>query len=331
MNPFVQFVVGIGAGLIGSAIFVPIFLGLFKVLGVFATIPEGTSKVYTLFGKVVGVVDEPGLNFLVAKLGLGAFLVPYFGKAYTVDTRVDQTYLRSQPVNSEEGTPMGIGVWYEMQVTRPVDFLFKNSDPIGSLRANVTNATVRCLSNMPLADLLENRHGMSRVVRKEVSPKSEEWGYRLGSVYIRKVHFRDATMISQIQQKVANRLLQVTSAIRQAGANQVDVIKSTADKEAAAEFARAAAMRPYVVGNALNEVAEDPEVLETLMEVLRLDRIRKSDAELTLLPASGGELLASLLAAEGTMPGIPSQKKKRGGDAVPPPLHVSGPPAMPGT
>jgi hypothetical protein len=65
--------------------------------------------------------------------------------------RLDQEYLRSQPVNSEEGAPMGIGIWYEMFVSDPVSFLFKNADPRGSLRANVSNAAVRALSNMPLS------------------------------------------------------------------------------------------------------------------------------------------------------------------------------------
>jgi uncharacterized membrane protein YqiK len=85
---------------------------------------------------------------------------------------------------------MGIGIWYEMFVSDPVAYLFKNTDPRGSLRANVSNTTVRCLSNMKLADMLETRHTMSRTVRDEVSPKSHDWGYQLGSVYIRKVHFR---------------------------------------------------------------------------------------------------------------------------------------------
>ena len=96
---------------------------------------------------------------------------------------------------------MGIGVWYEMKISDPVSYLFKNSDPAGSLAANVSNATVRTLSNMPLDGMLETRHTMSRAVRAEVSPKSEEWGYRLGSVYIRKVHFRDRDMIQQIEEK----------------------------------------------------------------------------------------------------------------------------------
>ena len=54
--------------------------------------------------------------------------------------------------------------------------------------------------------MLENRHAMSQTVRTEVCPQSEEWGYKLGSVYIRKVHFRDAGMMQQIEEKVVNQL-----------------------------------------------------------------------------------------------------------------------------
>ena len=129
-----------------------------------------------LFGKVVGIIDEPGLHLLPFKLGPAAFLVNWLGQRHVLDMRLDQEYLRSQPVNSEEGAPMGIGIWYEMYISDPVAYLFKNTDPRGSLRANVSNATVRCLSNMPLADMLETRHTMSQAVRAEVSPTSRTSG-----------------------------------------------------------------------------------------------------------------------------------------------------------
>ena len=78
------------------------------------------------------------------KLGLQAPIVNWLGSCYTIDLRLDQEYLRSQPVNSEEGAPMGIGIWYEMFISDPVAYLFKNADPRGSLAANVSNSTVRC-------------------------------------------------------------------------------------------------------------------------------------------------------------------------------------------
>jgi regulator of protease activity HflC (stomatin/prohibitin superfamily) len=289
---------------------VPIALFVVRAAGLYTVVYERTCHVYVLFGKVVGIIDEPGLHLLPLRLGPAAFLVNWMGQRHVVDLRLDQEYLRSQPVNSEEGAPMGIGMWYEMYISDPVAFLFKNTDPRGSLRANVSNATVRCLSNMRLGDMLETRHTMSQVVRSEVSEKSQQWGYRLGSIYIRKVHFRDHDMIRQIEEKVVNRLRQVTSAIRQDGANQVSIITSTAERTAAVEFAKAAAMRPQIVGAALNQISADPEIEAALFEVLENEKLLQGSARLTLVPR-GSELLTQLLAASTKMrnakPPAPSQ------------------------
>lgn len=194
---------------------------------------------------------------------------------------------------------MGIGIWYEMWISDPVSYLFKNTDPRGSLRANLSNATVRCLSNMKLAEMLETRHNMSQTVRAEVTAKSQDWGYQLGSVYIRKVHFRDAGMIKQIEEKVVNRLRQVTSAIKQAGANQVSVITSSAEREAAIEFAKAASVRPATLGHALQEIAQEPAVAEALFDVLETQRILAGGSRFMLLPRGPhSRILADLLASD---------------------------------
>ena len=278
----------------------PLFRFLLRLMGVYAIVEEGTCHVYVLFGKVVGVLEEPGLHILVKSLGLKGLFVGFFGKRQVIDMRLDQQYLRSLPVNSEEGAPMGIGVWYEMYVSNPVDFLFKNTDPRGSLSANVSSSAVRTLSNMPLADMLETRHTMSRAVRADVSPKSHEWGYKLGSVYIRKVHFRDGQMIRQIEEKVVNRLRQVTSAIQQDGANRVDIITSSAERQAAVAFAQATAMRPKVVGEALEDICKDPMVADLMFELLEIENVLESGARVTLVPkGGGGELMKQMLATKG--------------------------------
>jgi len=276
----------------------PIIQWLMRFFGVYAIVEEGTCHVYVLFGRVMGVLYEPGLYFLWLRWGPLAFIVNWFGKRYILDMRLDQRYLRSQPVNSEEGAPMGIGVWYEMRINDPVGYLFKNTDPQGSLAANVSSATVRTLSNMSLADMLQTRHAMSQAVRHEVSPKSNEWGYKLGSVYIRKVHFRDANMIRQIEAKVVNRLRQVTSAIKQDGANQVSIITSTAEREAAIEFAKAKAMRPKIVGEALRIISANPEVTKAIFDVLEIESLLEGKVKVTLLPEQS-DLLAQMAAVAG--------------------------------
>jgi regulator of protease activity HflC (stomatin/prohibitin superfamily) len=272
----------------------PIVFAILRFFGFYAIVQEKQSIVYVLFGSIVGQIDEPGLHILLFRLGWRALFVNWIGRRYVLDMKMDQEYLRSQTVNSEEGAPMGIGIWYEMYISNPVSYIFKNSDPRGSLAANVGNSTVRSLSNMPLDKMMSDRHSMSQVVRVEVSSKSSEWGYMLGSCYVRKVHFRDMEMIRQIESKVVNRLRQVTSAIKQDGMNQVSIIASTAEKEAAVDFAKAAAIRLEVVGETLREISLDPEVTEAMFEVLELTRIMKAGIPIEYIPARQ-EILDQLL------------------------------------
>ena len=114
---------------------------------------------------------------------------------------------------------------------------------------------------------------------------------------IRKVHFRDAGMIRQIEEKVVNRLRQVTSAIRQDGANRVNIITSSAERKAAIEFAKANAMRPKIVGAAVDEIGKDPDVARVMFEIMEMENILKGDTKITLMP-EGNELMKQMLGAE---------------------------------
>ncbi|PKO09437.1 MAG: band 7 protein [Chloroflexi bacterium HGW-Chloroflexi-2] len=299
MSPFLQMMVAAGITFFAMWFLMPLLLLFVRLLGFYTIVNEGTSQVFILFGKVIGILKEPGIHILPFKIGPGAFLVNWFGSRKVLDMRLDQQYLRSNPVNSEEGAPMGVGIWYEMFISDPVAYLFKNADPRGSLSANVSNAVVRSLSNMPLDQMLVDRHQMSRTVREEVTPRSHEWGYKLGSVYIRKVHFRDIGMIRQIEEKVVNRLRQVTSAIKQDGANQVNIIAGTAERLAAVEFAKAGAIRPKIVGEAMQQITSDPDVANAMFEILEMQKLLDNNGKLTLVPP-GSDLLNQLIVAGST-------------------------------
>jgi len=280
-------------------VFLPLVLGLARRLGLYAIVAEREAQVFTLFGKVLGSLDEPGIRFPIGHFGLKALLVPFFGELHRVDTRLRQNYLRDQMVNSGEGTPMGVGIWYEMQVNDTVAYLFANANPEGSLEANVSSAAISTLSNLEMDKMLEDRHQLSQQVRHTVSPLSEKWGYRLGSVYIRKVAFTDRQMVDNITDKVVKRLVQVTSAMKQDGENRVGLIKSQTAYKVSQKMAEASAARPAVVGDALNAIArQDPEVLAAVLEVLETQKLIESGAPVDLVPTEARVLVS--LGAAGT-------------------------------
>ncbi len=277
--------IGLAIGFVIGFLAIPILFKLVSSFGLFVVVGECEAHVFTLFGKVIGVIDEAGLHFPIAKFGPRAALVGWFGKKYKVSTALRQNYLRGQMVNSEEGTPMGVGIWYEMRVHDPVSYLFTNANPEGSLQANVASSTISTLSNLEMETMLEDRHSLSRTVRGAVSPLSEKWGYSLGSVYIRKVAFTDFSMVQNITEKVVKRLVQVTSAMRQDGDNRVGLIRSETAKKVSHKLAEAAASRPRIVGEALNGIAEgDPEILEAVLDVMETEGLLESNAPVELLP-----------------------------------------------
>lgn len=266
-------------------IIIPFILGLMRAFGMYTIVNECEAQVFTLFGKVLKSIDTPGIHFPIMIFGPKALLIPFFGKKYCVSTALRQHYLRSQMVNSEEGTPMGVGIWYEMQVVDPIAYLFTNTNPDGSLQANVASSTISTLSNLEMETMLEDRHSLSRTVRKAVSPLSEKWGYRLGSVYIRKVAFTDKQMVDNITEKVVKRLVQVTSAMKQDGENRVGLIKSETAYKVSQKLAEAAATRPEVVGDTLNKIGQaDSEILNTLIEVMETDKLLDSNAPVEVIP-----------------------------------------------
>jgi regulator of protease activity HflC (stomatin/prohibitin superfamily) len=290
--------------LIAGLLAIPVVLGLAGRLGLYTIVRECEAQVYTLFGKVLGTIDEAGLRFPIAHFGLRSLLVPWFGKRHLVSTALRQYYLRDLMVNSEEGTPMGVGIWYEMRVSDPVAYLFTNANPDGSLQANVASSTISTLSNLEMDKMLEDRHQLSHQVRATVSPLSEKWGYQLGSVYIRKVAFTDRQMVDNITEKVVKRLVQVTSAMKQDGENRVGLIKSQTAYKVSQKMAEAAAARPEVVGDALNAIAQrDPEVLSAVLDVMEADQLIASGAAVEVLPP-GVQVLVQV--GDGAVAQVPS-------------------------
>ena len=60
-------------------------------------------------------------------------------------------------------------------------------------------------------------------------------------------------------------------------------------------------MRPRIVGEALQHISADPEVLRSLFDILETQKIIEGEARITLIPARN-ELIAQLLAAEADRP-----------------------------
>src|ERR1700730_9975809 len=77
----------ITAGLVFVAPFVAeaLITALFRLFGVYTIVNERTCHVYVLFGRVIGIIDQPGLALLWFKLGPAALIVNWLGKRHVLD------------------------------------------------------------------------------------------------------------------------------------------------------------------------------------------------------------------------------------------------------
>jgi hypothetical protein len=98
----IDFLIAVVGTFLGLFVVGPIIFGLCRAFGFYTIVQERQCKVYLLFGKVVLIIDEPGLHLLWFKLGWKAPLINWLGRVHVLDMRLDQEYLRSQPVNSEK-------------------------------------------------------------------------------------------------------------------------------------------------------------------------------------------------------------------------------------
>jgi RNA polymerase sigma factor (sigma-70 family) len=74
------------AALVLVALFVTeaVITALLWLFGVYAIVKERTCHVYVLFGRVVGIIDKPGVSLLWTKLGPAALIVNWLGKRHVL-------------------------------------------------------------------------------------------------------------------------------------------------------------------------------------------------------------------------------------------------------
>jgi hypothetical protein len=142
----VSLVLGFGLFLVG----VPLALATARLLGVYTTVFERTAKVFTLFGEVIGTIDEPGLHLLVGEArhqgGAGAAVRQGAHRRSAARPTVP-----AQPAG-ELGGRRSDGHRHLVRNgrSRPGGVPLQERRPPRRLRANVSNAAVRALSNMKL-------------------------------------------------------------------------------------------------------------------------------------------------------------------------------------
>ena len=74
MNLITDFLIGAVGAFIAMWFVLPILLFCLRLFGLYTIVQEGTCQVFVLFGRVVGILREPGLHILPFQIGLSELL-----------------------------------------------------------------------------------------------------------------------------------------------------------------------------------------------------------------------------------------------------------------
>ena len=100
--------------------------------------------------------------------------------------------------------------------------------------------------------------------------------------------------------------------MKQDGDNRVGLIRSQTANKVSQTMAEASAARPRIVGATLNAVGrEDPDVLNTVLDVMETEKLLESGASLELVPAEM-PVMMTLSAPPSTLAGGPHRPDRSG-------------------
>ena len=108
MNP-IDIAIAAAAFFIGL-LAIPILLMLARGFGLYTIVAECEAQVFTLFGKVIGTIDEAGLHFPLSRFGPGLLQkIDNAGVRQWTDSGLEYMPLSSEQITGVTTLPMGDG------------------------------------------------------------------------------------------------------------------------------------------------------------------------------------------------------------------------------
>lgn len=215
-------------------VFVAVVVFIIGFFGFSFSVKAGSSAIVTSFGKVYAVYEDAGLHFRL----------PWpFGNIVTYDTRsqyLDSGYTETLTMDKKNVVLQTYAIWQVEDVEKfhsSVGSMTTAETYIDELIANEKNSVMGnynfCALVSTVAEEL-NVTGISSDIETNVKEKALAlYGISIKSVEIKRLALPDSNVQSVLEQMIADRQQYAAQLIAEGAAN-AEIIKATADAEAAA-------------------------------------------------------------------------------------------------
>lgn len=230
------------------------------------SVEDGESVLVTRFGKLLVILDKPGLHTMVERL------FPWI-ETHVVSLRRDFRHFQDVHVNDSRGTTVIVDIWLEVRVEDPVKALFHVADWNASLQNLVSHAATSILGNREFKEILCDRTELATILQRDIGQETARWGVKVELVFIRNVSLLPEVS-RQIFETIAARLERAKADIDEAGRLAVAELDANTSVRVSTLVADAKGQYPLAVGRALAQLRKEPAVFDAYTELYGLSLVR---------------------------------------------------------
>jgi membrane protease subunit HflC len=215
---------------------------LVALLGSITIVPETSQGVVIRFGKPVRIVNrfEPGERFGEVGAGLNAKL-PFAESIVWIDKRVRDLDMDRQQVLSIDQRRLEVDAFARYRVVDPLRMFIaaRSEDRVEEALKPILGSQLRNeLGKRPFASMLSpEREGAMENIRVGMNRIARQYGVVVVDVRIKKADLPDGTPLESAFARMRSARQQEAQSIRAEGAKNAQIIRASADAEAAQIYA----------------------------------------------------------------------------------------------
>lgn len=279
------------AAFVSGLALIPLMIRL--VRSVSFNVEDETAVVVSSFGKMVGMVREPGFHFWPAKI------LPWT-KVRELSLKRDFRTYESIHVNDCRGTTVVIDLWIEFRIVNPEKALFQIEDWERALQSLLTNSTTSILGTFEFNQILSNRSELSQTLKKDISDETSRWGLEIDLVFISKLSLLP-DVSQQLFDTVAARLEKATADIEELGRLEAATLEAETAAKISGLVAEAKGQYALGVGRAYQRLSKNHELFAAYRELYDLSLMKPHR---TIAFQGFGEQELSAIEAAMTIPSV---------------------------
>lgn len=215
---------------------------LIALLGSVTIVPETSQGVVIRFGKPVRIVNrfEPGERFGEVGAGLNA-KIPFAESIVWIDKRVRDLDMDKQQVLSIDQRRLEVDAFARYRVVDPLRMFIaaRSEDRVEEALKPILGSQLRNeLGKRPFASMLSpEREGAMENIRTGMNRIARQYGVVVVDVRIKKADLPDGTPLQSAFARMRSARMQEAQSIRAEGGKTAQIIRASADAEAAQIYA----------------------------------------------------------------------------------------------